>query len=96
MLLNQMNNSEILTEVGSRLKALRLLQNIDLDAAAYCSGVSKATIKRVEAGKNIGLDNLIALMRSYNQVDRLGLLLPEPLQVDMGKMRRKRATGRRC
>lgn len=91
---NQMTDPEIQLEIGRRLKALRLQINIDLDTAASWSGVSKATIKRVEAGRNFGLDNLIALMRSYNQVDRLGLLLPEPLIIDGNTKERKRASRR--
>lgn len=79
VLLSQMTTAEVIEEIGRRLKALRLQQNIDVDTAANFAGLGPATLKRAEQGRNINLETLINILRSNGQLDRFGLCIPEPL-----------------
>lgn len=63
--------TEILFEIGARLQALRLQQNMTAAQLARIAGVSLRTVNRAEAGENTSLETIIRLLRA---ADRLGAL----------------------
>lgn len=69
---------EIEAEIGRRLEAIRLEENISQDALAAEAGVSRRTITRLENGGGISVETLIRLMRALGVANRLEALLPEP------------------
>ena len=73
------SDSAILEEVGRRLARTRLERNLSQEHLAAESGVSKATVERLEAGAPIKSTSLIRVLRALGRLDALDRLLPEPL-----------------
>jgi transcriptional regulator with XRE-family HTH domain len=69
---------EIEAELGRRLEAIRLQENISQADLAAEAGVSRRTITRLENGGGISVETLIRLMRALGVAHRLEALLPEP------------------
>ena len=92
---------EVLREVGARLKALRLQQNRRTRDLAADAGVSPRTIDRLEAGRNIGTENLVRVMRALGRLQAFEALVPvpevSPYEVERlkGKVRRRASRGKR-
>jgi transcriptional regulator with XRE-family HTH domain len=71
--------SAILGEIGSRLAAARLAQNLTQAALANEAGISKRTIERLESGEvEARLSGLVRVCRALDMVDRLEALVPSP------------------
>lgn len=96
------NDSEILRELGARLRAYRLQQNIPVADLARRAGLSKTTLTKVEAGADFRLGTLLALLRALGRLDALDSVLPAPLVSPLNLMRegttpmRQRASRRRA
>ncbi len=89
------SNPVILREIGQRMKANRLQQNITQRKLAEDTGVSLNVIQRLEAGKAISTSNLIAVIRGIRMLEQLEVAFPEPeispilLQKLKGKERKR-------
>lgn len=95
------SNTAILEELGQRLQRERLNRNMTQQEVAEASGLSPATIKKMEAGSNFSMETLMQILRSLNLLDRLDALLPEPAlsPIQLAKLRgkeRERASGQRA
>lgn len=96
-----MSNASILTELGSRIKNLRLSKNKDQQQFSYDSGVSLRTLSRLENGHSISLEAVLKVIRTLGLIERLDLLLPtteiSPVQQAKNKhqKQRQRASGQR-
>jgi putative transcriptional regulator len=94
-----MADMAICTELGSRIKALRLRRNRTQQQLATATAVSLNVIKALEAGRG-KLPSLIAVLRELEALDSLDQFIPElevsPLQLAkrQGK-KRQRASGSR-
>ena len=92
---------DVLRELGARLKALRLQQNLRVKDLAARAGVSPRTIDRLEAGGNIGTENLVRVMRGLGRLQAFEAFLPvpevSPYDVERlkGKVRRRASRGNR-
>jgi len=91
----------ILEELGRRLTARRLERNLTQTQLATQSGVSKSTVQRLESG-GVGtqLSGFLRVCRVLELVERLELLLPEPVpspveQLKLRGRQRQRASTRR-
>lgn len=73
------SNSEIISELGIRFKQYRIFSNLTQKEVAVRSGVSVFTISQFEKGEahNIGMSNLLSLLRSIGFIDEIEKLLPE-------------------
>ncbi len=89
----------VLAELGARLALVRVEQNLTQAALAEQAGVSKRTIERLEAGAvGTQLSGFVRVCRALALLDRFDLLVPEPVDSPMAKLklqgrRRRRATG---
>lgn len=81
------SDSVVLEEIGRRLARVRLERNLSQEQLAAESGVSKATIERLEAGAPIKSTSLIRVLRSLGRLDALDRLLPEPLPSPVERLR---------
>jgi transcriptional regulator with XRE-family HTH domain len=81
------SDSAVLAEVGRRLARTRLERNLSQEQLAAESGVSKATIERLEAGAPIKSTSLIRVLRSLGRLDALDRLIPEPLPSPVERLR---------
>jgi transcriptional regulator with XRE-family HTH domain len=93
----------VLRELGARLARVRLDRNLTQAQLAEQAGVSKRTVERLESGAvATQLSGFIRVCRVLELVDRLELLVPEPLPSPMallklaGKQRRRASAGRKA
>lgn len=73
---NSLSNTEIILEMGSRLKDFRLGKKLTQQQLAERAGVSLFTVAQIERGKPVSVSMLIAVMRVLRLLDNLELLLP--------------------
>ena len=98
-----LTDSAILAQIGEKLKAIRLKQNITQQNLAEEANVSLSTVKKIEKGEIGSFDSLIRLLRTLGKLDVLQQLVEEEQMspseyynmVQMSKTnQRKRAIGR--
>lgn len=70
---------DTLREIGARLRAFRLQQNLTILDLARRAGVGARTLGRAELGDNTNLDTVIRVLRALGRLDALDAFLPEPL-----------------
>ena len=71
--------TEIIQELGARLRAYRLRQNKSLDEVACEAGLGYATVVRAEAGRNPTIATVVRILRVLGRLEALETFLPEPL-----------------
>ena len=97
----RLTDDTILRELGARLTAARLDQNLTQAALAEQAGVSKRTVERLESGEVAAqLSAFIRVCRALGLMDRFEALVPEPAPSPMAQLKlqgrtRKRATSRK-
>ncbi len=69
------SDKEILQEFGRRLKRSRIDSGFTQEGLAEHAGVSRPTVARLEAGKNISLINFITLLRYVGELGPLSTLM---------------------
>ncbi len=67
----------VLAEMGRRLAALRLEQQITQAQLAQAAGISKSTVERLEDGSSAQMSNLIRYLRALGKLESLEGLLPD-------------------
>lgn len=98
---NNMSNSALLSELGARLKNLRVAQNKDQQQFAYEAGLSLRTLSRLENGHSVSFEAILKVIRALGLIERLDMLLPpseiSPVQQARNKhlKPRQRASGSR-
>jgi transcriptional regulator with XRE-family HTH domain len=76
---NKESNKRLLELIGSSIKGRRIQQEISQEELAVLSGVSHASIVRLETGKgNIALQNLLSILKSLKIADELKMIFREP------------------
>ena len=94
-----MTDKGVISELGSRIRSLRLRKNLTQQQLSEATALSLNTIKSLESGKG-KLITLIAVLRELGSLHGLDSFIPEvtisPLQLvkEKGK-KRKRASGAR-
>ena len=89
-----MCNSEILIELGNRIKACRIRKRLTQVELATLSGVSKGTVANVENGESIQLENLLKILRELDLLNSLEILLPSSDSSPMELIQLK--SGNKC
>lgn len=72
----ELSDSEILIELGRRVKICRIRKSCTQSEFASLSGVSKGTVANVENGESIQVANLLKILRELNLLNALEILLP--------------------
>ncbi len=85
----------IVADLGHRLEAERLAQNLTQAQLAAQAGVSKRTVERLESGGSSTLANLIRCLRALDRLDGLNTLLPEPQPDPVSLLKLRGKTRRR-
>lgn len=73
----EMQERMISEELSSRFKQYRIKKSVTMAELSAKSGVSVGTIVRFENGNDIGLLNLIKLMKALGLEDNIEQLIPE-------------------
>ena len=92
-------SAELEELLGSRLRELRLLKNLDQKSLAERAGISLNAVKHLESGKGARVNSLIKLLRALDRTDWLEALAPavsiSPMQMlKKGSREPKRARRR--
>lgn len=72
-----LSNSEIIFEIGKRIKEYRIKKRFTQQELADRAGVSLFTIAQIEKGKSISLTTLVAVLRVLRLLENFEMLLPE-------------------
>ena len=95
----QTADTAVLTELGWRLARIRLERNLTQAQLAEQAGLSKRTVQRLELGGVAPqLSGFIRVCRALDLIERLDLLIPEPVsspieQLKLGGKKRRRASA---
>ncbi len=86
--------------LGSRLRELRLLKNLDQKSLAERAGLSLNSVKHLESGKGARVNSLIKVLRALERTDWLDTLAPivsiSPIQMLKRGSREPRRARRRA
>lgn len=88
------SSKQIQSEIGTRVKDLRIAQEMTQAQLAEKSGVSLRTISNLEAGKDVSLSTFIEVLRTLNMLENINAVIPEqPVRpshlVALGKKRER-------
>lgn len=72
---HQLTDFEILAEIGSRFKMLRMSKNLTQKDLAEKSGLNRSTIRELENGKPLNVLSLISVFRCLEILPKLEDLL---------------------
>lgn len=72
-----LSDEELIGRISSRLKELRLRQNISRRELSASSGVSTASIARMEDGEIKSFDSFLRVLRTLGKVDVLRPLVED-------------------
>ena len=75
---NFVSDDFVIAELGRRLAAERIAQDMTQAQLAQQAGVSKRTVERLEDGTSSTLANLIRCLRALRRLEGLEALLPDP------------------
>ena len=89
MVITYKTDSEILKELGGRLRSYRLQMNVTQAELATRAGVSRTTIRDAEFGKDSQLSTLVKLLRALGRLDNLDAFLPAPSVSPIQLMKRQ-------
>jgi transcriptional regulator with XRE-family HTH domain len=81
---NLLGATELTHELGARVRAERLRQNLTQHTLAERAGISRITVARIESTGNATLTNFLAVMIALRRADDLRHILtpPEPTTID--------------
>lgn len=90
--------SEVLAELGERLRRIRLERNERMEDVAERAGVGLRTLGRLEKGEGGSLTSFLKVLRALGRLQAVDSFLPtptvSPLALDrMGGRRRRRASS---
>jgi transcriptional regulator with XRE-family HTH domain len=68
---------ELQTELGRRIRQLRLSRNIDQRAAAEKAGVARAALQNLEAGRGSSVQTLLRTLKALNYLEGIEILAPQ-------------------
>lgn len=71
------SNENIYKAIGERAKNYRISMNLTQAQFAQKCGMPKRAIERIESGENRNLDNFLAVLRGFNLLANIDLLIPE-------------------
>ncbi|MDF1799071.1 MAG: helix-turn-helix transcriptional regulator [Planctomycetota bacterium] len=86
--------ASLLQRLGQRLSAARLARNWTQAHLAAESGISLATLGRLEAGRSVQLENWLRVLAVLGLLEALDELLPDPGADPRLELRRKLRAGR--
>ncbi len=93
---NLLSDEAVLGELGSRLAQTRLERNVSQSRLASEAGVAKTTIERLERGGGIQLESFIRILRALGLLDRLDVVLSEPLPSPIERLKLQGRQRRRA
>jgi transcriptional regulator with XRE-family HTH domain len=92
------STSEVLSEIGSRIKAARIAMPATQKEMAALANLSQRTISNLETGKDVSFSTVVEVLRALGQLQSLELMIPEqgprPSQIAALGKPRERASSK--
>lgn len=90
-------NAELIAALGQRLRRLRLQRNLPQEELARQAGVALGAVKQLEAGRDVRLSSLIAMLRALDELSGIASWLPpdEPSPLELMDVGHARSRARR-
>src|ERR1700734_4486059 len=85
---------ELQTELGRRIRQLRLSRNIDQRAAAEKAGITRAALQNLEAGRGSSLQTLLRTLKELDYLEGIEMLAPQPTVNPLALLKTKRPPQR--
>ena len=73
---NSLSNTNVVIEIGHRIKKERITKKLTQKQLADKAGLSLFTVAQIEKGNSVSVIMLVAVMRVLRVLDNLDLLLP--------------------
>jgi transcriptional regulator with XRE-family HTH domain len=86
---------ELEQQLGSRLRELRILKNLDQRSLATRAGVSLNALKHLESGKGARVNSLVKVLRALDRAEWLESLAPKVSISPMQMLRHARREPKR-
>lgn len=85
-------DDEIISILAARIQERRLQLNLSQVDLAKETGLSKATVQKIENGNNLRLETLVRILRFFGELDKLDQILkPQNISLqELYKMRTKK------
>lgn len=77
-MIGSMTDLEITKEIGKRLRAYRLRQNVGTVEVAARAGLNRNTVVNAEAGANPRIATVVKILRALGALDSIDAFLPPP------------------
>jgi len=77
-MIGAMTDLEITREIGRRLRAYRLRQNVGTVELAARAGLNRNTVVNAEAGANPRIATVVKILRALGALDSIDAFLPPP------------------
>lgn len=74
---NSLSNTEVIMEMGSRIRFNRISKKLTQKQLAEKAGVSIFSVAKLERGESVSISIWIAILRAIRLLDNLELLFPE-------------------
>lgn len=71
-------DTEVVLEIGRRLRAYRLQGNVSAEEVAARAGVNRNTVVNAERGANPRIGTVVRILRALGRLDALDAFLPPP------------------
>jgi len=78
-----LSDPALLQELGRRLRAHRIQQELTVEELAAQAGVTPLTVLKAERGSNVTLRTLFRILRALGMIDQVATWIPEPLPSPM-------------
>lgn len=85
---------ELQTELGRRLRRLRLSRNLDQRTVADRAGIARAALQNLEAGRGSSVKTLVRTLKALNYLEGIEILAPEPTISPLALLKTKRPPER--
>jgi transcriptional regulator with XRE-family HTH domain len=85
---------ELQLELGNRLRAHRIQQELTVEELAAQAGVTPLTVLKAERGSNVTLRTLLRILRALGMIDQVAAWIPEPPPSPLALLEAKRARPR--
>jgi transcriptional regulator with XRE-family HTH domain len=82
------------SELGRRLKQLRLSKNLDQRTTAEKAGITRAALQNLEAGRGSSVKTLVRTLKALNYLEGIEILAPEPTVNPLALLKTKRLPAR--
>ena len=69
---------ELQTELGKRLRELRLQRNLDQRTTAEKAGIAEKSLRNLETGRGSSVETLVRTLKALDFLEGIELLAPKP------------------